>query len=125
MRRSADVPLGRAYLAVASLAASAGLTAACGNGEEDRVYCADENGVIVDDDNCDDDRANRVPYFLWVGPFARGLRPGTKLSGGQRFAPTDTAARQRFGLSSGPVANGTAVSGGFGSGKSGSGSSGG
>jgi hypothetical protein len=122
MRRSADVPLGRAYLAVASLAASAGLTAACGNGDEERVYCADENGVVVDDDNCDDDRVGRVPYFLWVGPFARRLRPGAKLSGGQRFAPSDTAARSRLGLStSGPVTNGTAISGGFGSGKSGSG----
>ena len=54
MRRSSSVPLGTSYLALATLAASAGLLAACGNNNDDnQVYCGDENGVIVDDENPD------------------------------------------------------------------------
>jgi hypothetical protein len=125
MRRSRTVPLGRSYLALAALATSAGLTA-CGDDPEEQVYCADADGVIVDDDYCDDDGDGRGgAYFLWAGAFGRGLRPGHKLSGGTKFAFNDAAARARFGLpTSGKVGNGTVVPGGFGSGSKG-GSSGG
>ncbi len=111
MRRSSAVPLSRAYLGLAALAATAGLSAACGDREQN-VYCADSNGVVVDDHQCDD---RNGPYYLHVGPYGRGLRPGARLSGGQRISYTDSAARSRYGLSSsGHVSNGTAVSGGFG-----------
>lgn len=118
MRRSSAVPLGRSYLALAALAASAGLVAACGGSDDEQVYCADENGVIVDDDLCDDDDddGRSRPYFLWVGRYGNGLKPGHRLSGGSKLALNDSAARARYGLSSsGKVTNGTVVSGGFGS----------
>jgi hypothetical protein len=125
MRRSRAVPLGRSYLALAALATSTGL-AACGAEPEEQVYCADGDGVIVDDDLCDDDGAGHGgTYFLWAGAYGRGLKPGHRLSGGAKFAYNDAAARARYGLpSSGKVANGTVVPGGFGSGSKG-GSSGG
>jgi hypothetical protein len=117
MRRSTAVPLGRSYLALAALATTAGLTA-CGGDPEEQVYCADESGVIVDDDYCDDDGDGRGGhYFLWAGPYGRGLKPGHRLSGGTKFAYNDTAARARYGLpGSGKVSNGSVVAGGFGSG---------
>lgn len=130
MRRSRAVPLGRTYLALAALAATSGV-AACGSDEENNVYCADETGVIVDDYYCDEDYDDddgdgiKRKHFLWIGAFGAGLKPGHKLSGGQKIAFNDAAARSKYGLpSSGRVTNGKAVTGGFGSGKSG-GSSGG
>lgn len=119
------MPLGRSYLALAALTATAGL-AACGDDPEEQVYCADAEGVIVDDDYCDDDDGGfGGAYFLWAGAFGRGLKPGYKLSGGTRFAYNDAAARARYGLpTTGKVGNGTAVPGGFGSSSKG-GSSGG
>lgn len=117
------MPLGRSYLALAALATSAGL-AACGDDPEEQVYCADAEGVIVDDEYCDDDDG-RGGYFLWAGRYGRGLKPGHKLSGGTRFAYNDSAARAKYGLpTTGKVSNGTTVAGGFGSGSKG-GSSGG
>jgi len=108
VRRSNAVPLGRAYLTIAALAATSGLTAACGSDDEEgNVYCADEDGVVVDETYCDDDDGTAGRYFLWVGT---------------RFAYNDSAARSKYGLpSTGQVTNGTAVAGGFGSGRSGSG----
>jgi hypothetical protein len=120
MRRSTAVPLGRSYLALAALATTAGVTAACG-GREHQVYCGDQNGVIVDDARCD---GRSGPYFFWTGPYGRGLKPGQRLKGGTMIAPGDTAGRTRYGLpATGKVSNGHVVSGGFGS--SGHGSSGG
>lgn len=114
------MPLGRSYLALAALATSAGL-AGCGDDPEEQVYCADADGVIVDDDYCDDDSGFGGAYFLWAGAFGRGLKPGYKLSGGTKFAYNDAAARARYGLpTSGKVGNGTVVPGGFGSGSKGS-----
>jgi hypothetical protein len=130
VRRSNAVPLGRAYLTLAALAASAGLVAACGTDEEEEnVYCGDADGYVVEDYLCDDDYNGGYygggPYFFYVGPYGPGLRPGARLLGGAKISPTDTAARSRYGLSTtGRIVNGTAVSGGFGSGRSG-GSSGG
>ena len=97
------------------LLASGGL-AACDNEPEyqdEGFYCADENGVVVDEENCDDDRVGGVgllPFFIWHSTAYRpGYTVGTKLpAGGSRFAYNDTAARQRFGLpSTGRIANGT------------------
>ncbi|GAA0716096.1 hypothetical protein Drose_37025 [Dactylosporangium roseum] len=118
MRRSTAVPLGRSYLALASLATSAGLMTACARQPDRQVYCADRDGVIVDDDRCDgrDDR-----YYLWAGNYNRRLKPGQKLIGGTRIAYNDKAARERNGLpGTGKVSNGHVIKGGFGSSSSGS-----
>ncbi len=103
----------RAALTTTVLATAAtGFMAGCGaGGEEDEqvAYCTDENGEIVDEDLCDDDRG---------GGFGRGLPVGTVLpSGGTRINPGDSAARQRAGLpGTGKVSAGQRVSGGIGSG---------
>ena len=96
---------------------AAGGVAACDNGDEyqdEGFYCADENGVIVDEDYCDDDNdragGGGAFFFIWHSSSYRpGYRVGQKLPpGGSRFAYNDTAARQRFGLpASGRIANGT------------------
>ena len=108
--------------------AATGFMAGCeaGGGEEQRAYCVDEDGEIVDDEYCDDDY--RGPgagfFFLYLGGFRSGLPAGTVLpSGGTRIDPRDAEARSRAGLPrSGSVASGTRVSGGIGSGIGGSGS---
>jgi hypothetical protein len=106
--------------------AASGFTAGCAVEEEQRAYCVDEDGEIVDDEYCDDDY--RGPgagfFFLYLGGFRSGLPVGTLLpSGGTRIDPRDAEARARAGLPrSGTVASGTRVSGGIGSGVGGSGS---
>jgi hypothetical protein len=105
--------------------AATGFMAGCGVEEEQRAYCVDEDGEIVDDDYCDEDY--RGPgagfFFLYLGGFRSGLGPGTVLPpGGTRIDPRDSAARERAGLpGSGRVSAGTRVSGGIGSGVGGSG----
>ncbi len=107
--------------------AATGFTAGCSvdTEEEQRAYCVDEDGEIVDDDYCDDDY--RGPgagfFFLYLGGFRSGLPTGTVLPpGGTRIDPRDSAARERAGLpGSGRVSGGTRVSGGIGSGVGGSG----
>jgi hypothetical protein len=125
MRRSTAVPLGRSYLTLAALATTAGLTTACASQDsapERQVYCGDEQGVIVDEDRCEDDDGR---YFLWAAAYGRGLKPGHKLTGGTRIPFGDAAARERYGLpATGKIANGTVLAGGFGS-DSGRGSGGG
>ena len=123
----------RAALTTTVLATAAtGFMAGCGAGGEDDeqvAYCTDEDGKIVDEDLCDDDRGGGVGgglFFLYLGGFGRGLPVGTVLpSGGTRINPGDSAARQRAGLpGTGKVSAGQRVSGGIGSGiggKSGSG----
>ncbi|HET6532796.1 MAG TPA: hypothetical protein VFH03_19590 [Actinoplanes sp.] len=119
------------------LLASGGVAACDGDETQDEAfYCADENGVVVDEDYCDDDRAvggvGFLPFFIWHSASYRpGYGVGTKLpAGGSRFAYNDAAARQRFGLpASGRISNGTVKTsvvgkGGGGTGKS-SGKSGG
>ena len=111
--------------------AATGFTAGCAvdTEEDQRAYCVDEDGEIVDDEYCDDDY--RGPgagfFFLYLGGFRSGLGPGTVLpSGGTRIDPRDSAARERAGLpGSGRVSGGTRVSGGIGSGVGGSGNRGG
>ena len=107
--------------------AATGFLAGCGADEDDEqvAYCTDADGQIVDDDYCDDDRGGGGGlFFLYLGAFRPGLPVGTLLPrGGTRISPTDTAARQRYGLpTSGKVTGGTRVTGGIGSGAGGSGS---
>jgi hypothetical protein len=112
---------------------AAGGVAACDNDEtqDEAFYCADENGVVVDEDNCDDDNdrggVGIVPlFFIWHSSSYRpGYAVGTKLpAGGSRFAYNDRAARRSFGLpASGRISNGTVKTnvvgkGGTGTGKS-------
>ncbi|MEX5717976.1 hypothetical protein [Geodermatophilus maliterrae] len=105
--------------------AATGFLAGCGADEEDDeqvAYCTDEDGEIVDDDYCDDDyRGGGGLFFLYLGAFRPGLPVGTVLpSGGTRINPTDTAARQRYGLpGTGKVTGGQRVTGGIGSGSGG------
>jgi hypothetical protein len=104
--------------------AATGFMAGCGaggNDEEQVAYCTDENGKIVDEDLCDDDRGGFGGgglFFLYLGGFRPGLPVGTVLPrGGTRIDPADSAARQRSGLpANGKVSAGTRVSGGIGSG---------
>jgi hypothetical protein len=97
---------------------AAGGVAACDNDDtqDEAFYCADENGTVVDEENCDDDndRAGGVGFvplfFIWHSSSYRpGYGVGTKLpAGGNRFAYNDRAARQSFGLpASGRISNGT------------------
>lgn len=112
--------------------AATGFLAGCATDEDEQeqvAYCVDEDGEIVDDDLCDDDRVGGGGaglFFLYVGAFGRNLPVGTVLpGGGTRIDPRDTAARRNAGLpATGKVSSGTRVSGGIGSG-SGGGSSGG
>ena len=97
---------------------AAGGVAACDNGndtQDEGFYCADENGVIVDEDNCDDDRVGGggvglLPFFIW---HSVGYRPGYPVGyrlppGGSRFPYNDRASRAKFGLpTTGRVSNGT------------------
>jgi hypothetical protein len=97
---------------------AAGGAAACDNDEyqDEGFYCADQNGVIVDEDNCDDTRVSGggglglLPFFIWHSSSYRpGYAVGSRLpAGGSKFAYNDRAARQSFGLpASGKIGNGT------------------
>jgi hypothetical protein len=95
---------------------AAGGTAACDSGDkyhDEGFYCADANGVVVDEDLCDDNRSygpGIVPFFIWHSASYRpGYGVGTRLpAGGSRFAYNDRAARSSFGLpATGRIGNGT------------------
>ncbi|MFI5933712.1 hypothetical protein [Actinoplanes sp. NPDC051494] len=70
-------------------------------------YCADEDGEVVDEDQCDPQ--DTAFYFLWHSSgYPRGLKPGTQLDGGDYFAPGDLESRQAYRLpTAGRVGNGT------------------
>ena len=113
---------------------AAGGAAACDNGDDyqdEGFYCADENGVVVDEEYCDDDNDRGgvwiVPlFFIWHSSSYRpGYAVGTKLpAGGSRFAYNDRAARTSFGLpASGRISNGTVKTNVVGKGGSGTGKS--
>lgn len=104
------MPLGRSYLALAALATTGGL-AACGR--EQQTYCADQNGVVVDDYRCDNGQSG---YYYYTGSYGRGRLPGYRLRGGSRVASTDSIGRSSAGLpATGHISNGRVTSGGFGS----------
>src|SRR6476619_1209768 len=98
--------------------AAGGFLAGCGTCQDQRAYCTDENGKIVDDKYCDDGYHGGGLFFLYLGGFGPRLPIGTVLpSGGTRIKPGDASARERAGLpSTGRVGAGTRVSGGIGSG---------
>jgi hypothetical protein len=97
---------------------AAGGVAACDSSDdtqEEGFYCADANGVVVDEDNCDDNNGGNVgagllPFFIW---HSLAYRPGYPIGyrlppGGSRFAYNDRASRAKFGLpSTGRISNGT------------------
>ena len=89
-------------------------------------YCADDQGEIVDEDNCDVDDAT-TDYFLWHSPgYPRGLRPGTFLDGGDFISAGDREARRAFRLpATGKVPNGVVKTNVVGRGSTGSSSFGG
>lgn len=93
-------------------------------------YCADSDGMIVEEDLCVED-VSGSSYLLWHSAgYARGLVPGDMLDGGSHFKSSDRKARAAFKLpATGTVRNGTiktnVVGKGSGTGSSGSGSSGG
>jgi hypothetical protein len=113
---------------------AAGGAAACDSGnqyQDEGFYCADQNGVIVDEDYCDDDHYNSAggiyPYYIWHSPsYGRGYTVGSRLpSGGSKFAYNDKASRASFGLpSTGKIGNGTVKTSVVGKGGSGTSSSG-
>ena len=96
---------------------AAGGVAACDNDDtqDEGFYCADENGVVVDEDNCDDDGSSVggvgfIPFFIWhSSSYRSGYPVGTRLPpGGSKFAYNDRAARSSFGLpTTGRITNGT------------------
>jgi hypothetical protein len=99
---------------------AAGGVAACDNDndtQDEGFYCADANGTVVDEDNCDDDDNNNgggvgfVPlFFIWHSSgYRSGYPVGYRLpAGGSKFAYNDRAARSSFGLpSTGRITNGT------------------
>ncbi len=129
-RRSNSVKLGARYLGLAASAALVGPgVAACGSDEpQEQVYCTNADGVIVDEDYCDDSSGHGVGgfFFLSYGNYGYGHQPGHQLTGGQRIAYNDKAGRAQLGLpTTGKVGNGVARSGGFGTGSGGAKSSGG
>ncbi|WP_433297530.1 hypothetical protein ACQP2F_41255 [Actinoplanes sp. CA-030573] len=112
---------------------AAGGAAACDNGNryhDEGFYCADANGVIVDEDYCDDHHyygGGIVPYYIWHSSGYRAGYPiGSRLpAGGSKFAYNDKASRASFGLpSTGKIGNGTVKTSVVGKGGSGSKSSG-
>ena len=115
---------------------AAGGLAACDNDDEyheEGFYCANAEGVIVDEDYCDEDDDNGGGggggFFIWHSSgYRSGYPVGTRLpAGGSKFAYNDRAARSSFGLpSTGRISNGTvktSVVGKGGSGTSGKSSS--
>ena len=119
---------------------AAGGAAACDRDRYHRegFYCADENGVIVDESYCDASRYNGSrPYYIYHSPgYSSGWPIGYRLpTGGNRFPYNDSTSRSSFGLpTTGRIGNGTVktnvvgkggsahVSSGSGKSKSGSGS---
>lgn len=85
-------------------------------------YCADEDGEIVDEDNCADADETSSFFLYHSSTYARGLKPGTYLDGGDSFSAGDRAARRAFKLpSTGKVGNGTVKTNVVGRGSTGSG----
>ena len=106
---------------------AAGGVAACDNDEyvDEGFYCADANGVVVDEDYCDDDDSYHpgAGFFIWhSAAYRAGYPVGYRLtSGGSKFAYNDAASRSKFGLpATGRISNGTVKTSVVGKGGSGS-----
>jgi hypothetical protein len=108
---------------------AAGGTAACDRNRyhNEGFYCADANGVIVDESYCDDNHHyGGSPYYIWHSSGYRSGYPiGFRLpAGGSRFAYNDQASRRSFGLpTTGRIGNGTIKTNVLGKGGSGDSSS--
>ena len=92
--RSVGVGLATAFVA-------SGVLTACSSGQETQtedVYCAKEDGTVIDEKYCDDDDSNGFGGFIWIGSFGGGWGPGYRLTGGQHFPYNDRSARVRAGL---------------------------
>jgi hypothetical protein len=113
----------------------------CGTEEDDPnedgvFYCTDANGVVVDENLCDDSSGAGNSsdggggfFFAYMGSslhtsggHSGPYRPGQRLpSGHQKFSISDKASRAKFGLpSSGKISNGTVKTGVVGKGGPGS-----
>jgi hypothetical protein len=94
---------------------AAGGAAACDSNRyhNEGFYCADANGVIVDESYCDANHyygGGAVPYYIWHSAnYGAGYPIGSRLpAGGSRFAYNDQASRKSFGLpTTGRIGNGT------------------
>jgi hypothetical protein len=94
---------------------AAGGAAACDNNRyhNEGFYCADANGVIVDENYCDANHyygGGVVPYYIWHSSgYRTGYPIGSRLpTGGSRFAYNDQTSRKSFGLpATGRIGNGT------------------
>ena len=95
--RSVGISLATAFLA-------SGVVTACGSEQEtytEDVYCATEDGEVIDEKYCDDDDSNGFGGFIWIGGFGGGWGPGYRLPVAQRTSSmryNDAAARERAGL---------------------------
>ncbi|GAB1642841.1 hypothetical protein [Krasilnikovia sp. MM14-A1259] len=109
---------------------AAGGVAACDSGDDyhdEGFYCADANGVVVDEDYCDDDNHYHpgAGFFIWHSAgYRSGYPVGYRLpAGGTKFAYNDASARRAYGLpSTGRIGNGTIKTSVVGKGGSASGS---
>jgi hypothetical protein len=82
--------------------------------EDGVFYCADENGVVVDPEYCDNSSGDVDSgfFFFYMGSSIHGSSPhkvGSRVpAGAQKFRANDIAARQKFGLPPrGTISNGT------------------
>jgi hypothetical protein len=124
---SRSVSLTSTFLLLAAGGAAA--CDSCNEYHDEGFYCADENGVIVDEDYCDDDDSYHggPGFFIWHSSGYRSGYPiGSRLpSGGSKFAYNDRTQRSAFGLpSTGKITNGTVKTSVVGKGGSGTSSSG-
>lgn len=101
-------------LSAAFLGLAASATTACGSTpapatEATTFYCVDNDGVIVDEDRCDDDDDDGLVWLAAV--VIQGLAKGMRVpSSAVRFRPGDTSARSSWGLpATGRVSNGTTI----------------
>jgi len=102
------VPTSRAprlsALALSTALAATGILSACSSGDDrvtEDVYCADANGKVIDESNCDDGYRGGFPGFIWIGGFGGGRGLGYQLPVGQRTSMVpynDPVARQNAGL---------------------------
>lgn len=131
-------------LALATAVIASGVVG-CSTGEPEQVtedvYCATEDGTIIDEKYCDDGYSGSGGGFIWIGGFGGGYGPGYRLPANQRTGPpiryNDSAARTQAGLPAkgrvtgtggmgGKVTRPSSKGGGFGGGtRAGSGSGGG
>lgn len=99
--------------------------------EDGIFYCTDSNGVVVDENLCDDSTSSGGGGFFFAymgsslhtsgghsGPYKAGQRLP---AGHQKFSVADKASRAKFGLpASGKISNGTVKTGVVGKGGPGS-----